>query len=47
MAAPGVERATVAPCLMFTGPQHGRGREAIDAYGAAFPGELRRAYAGG
>lgn len=24
MAAPGVERATVAPCLMVTGPQHGR-----------------------
>ena len=37
MAAPGAERATVAPCLMFTGPQHGRARAAIDAYVAAFP----------
>lgn len=38
MAVPGAERATVAPCLMFTGSQHGRARAAIDAYVAAFPG---------
>jgi predicted 3-demethylubiquinone-9 3-methyltransferase (glyoxalase superfamily) len=38
MAAAGVEQVTVAPCPMFTGPQHGRAREAIDAYVAAFPG---------
>jgi len=30
--------ATVAPCLMFAGPQHGRAEEAMNAYAAIFPG---------
>jgi len=38
IAAPGVERPTVAPCLMYTGAQHGRAREAVELYGGAFPG---------
>lgn len=29
--------ATIAPCLMFTGPQHGRAEEAIQAYTRIFP----------
>lgn len=38
MAVPGIERATIAPCLMFTGEQHGRAREAMEHYLSAFPG---------
>ena len=37
MHSPGVERATIAPSLMFTGPQHGCARAAIDAYVGTFP----------
>lgn len=29
--------ATIAPCLMFTGPQHGRTEEAMQAYARIFP----------
>jgi len=37
IAAPAVERPSVAPCLMYTGAQHGRAREAIETYRRAFP----------
>jgi len=38
MAVPGIERAEIAPCLMFAGAGHGRAREAVEAYVRAFPG---------
>jgi predicted 3-demethylubiquinone-9 3-methyltransferase (glyoxalase superfamily) len=38
MAVPEIERATIAPCLMFTDAQRGRAQEAIDRYVATFPG---------
>ena len=32
-----VERAAIAPCLMFSGDQHGRAEEAMRAYAEIFP----------
>ncbi len=32
-----LERAEIAPCLMFTGAQHGRAEEALRAYAEIFP----------
>jgi predicted 3-demethylubiquinone-9 3-methyltransferase (glyoxalase superfamily) len=37
MTAPDVTRSSVAPSLMFAGAQHGRAREAVEAYVDAFP----------
>jgi predicted 3-demethylubiquinone-9 3-methyltransferase (glyoxalase superfamily) len=37
MTAPGVTRSSVTPSLMYTGARHGRAREAVEAYVAAFP----------
>jgi predicted 3-demethylubiquinone-9 3-methyltransferase (glyoxalase superfamily) len=37
MTATGVTRSSVAPSLLFTGALHGRAREAVEAYVAAFP----------
>jgi predicted 3-demethylubiquinone-9 3-methyltransferase (glyoxalase superfamily) len=38
MTDPGVERATIAPCLMFTDTPRARAHDAIEQYVGAFPG---------
>jgi predicted 3-demethylubiquinone-9 3-methyltransferase (glyoxalase superfamily) len=38
MGARGAAGSTIAPCLMFTGAQHGRAEEALKLYAEVFPG---------
>jgi len=38
MATERAKTATIVPCLMFVGPQHGRAQEAMEHYTRVFPG---------